>query len=88
MKYVSTGFIALVMALICVFSFMSVDKPAAASEKVRWEYTVFSFGFATRAGDIRKLNELGEDGWELVAIEPSVNPQFEFGAYVFKRKKQ
>lgn len=88
MKYVSTGFIALVLALICVFSFMSVDKPAAASEKVRWEYTVFSFDFAARGGDNRKLNELGEDGWELVAIESSANPQLAIGAYVFKRKKQ
>lgn len=88
MKYGSIVLVCLLLVVAFAGSFSTGETPVAASEKVRWEYTVISFGFATRAGDIRKLNELGEDGWELVAIEPSVNPQFEFGAYVFKRKKQ
>jgi RNA polymerase sigma factor (sigma-70 family) len=76
--------------------------PAAAKARVRWEYRALShdqikaFDFTKRGIDSVEdgLNVLGEEGWELVAIEPAErNPQAAGGwsrpaLYVFKRQKQ
>jgi hypothetical protein len=40
------------------------------TQRVRWEYMVFSALEYPKAGMLqRKLNKLGEDGWELVTSE-------------------
>jgi hypothetical protein len=72
--------------------------PAVAQEKgkekvvrpsVKWEYKVIH---ANRSRDLDKLeevlNKLGDDGWELVAIEAGhIPPPVTPGRYVFKRPK-
>ena len=55
---------------------------------VKWEYMVFPVAGETAAGDEanleEQLDELGGEGWELVAIDPSA----ESSMYVFKRRVQ
>lgn len=58
---------------------------------MKWEYCIVSLGTGSQSvmeAVAAKLNELGEQQWELVAVAPSTT----FGqttslAYVFKRPK-
>jgi hypothetical protein len=76
------------------------DKDGAKT-KTRWEYKALSYAdiksveFNRRGTDTSDggLNMLGDEGWELVAIEPPVrNPHVPVGdrpaLYVFKRQKK
>ena len=69
--------------------FLTLQERTSAQKKVAWEYK-------TRIGSIRdlpqyegeqKLNTYGDEGWELVAIEPK-SEQSAAPVYVFKRKKE
>jgi hypothetical protein len=68
----------------------------AAPEKVKWEYKVLTTSQLEALGGDKEgpssltagLNKLGEDGWELVGIEPGhVPPPVKLPKYVFKRAK-
>ena len=60
---------------------------AQISNAQRWEYKTVDKGWVTVSED--KLNKVGEEGWELVAIETQqVNGQTNQVRYVFKRLKQ
>lgn len=69
--------------------FLISQERSAAQKKNVWEYR-------TRIGSIRELpqadgekelNKYGEDGWELIAIEPK-SEQSLAPVYVFKRKRE
>jgi hypothetical protein len=79
----------------------SVLDKGEAKIKTRWEYKALSHDeikaleFKRRGTDTAEggLNMLGDEGWELVAIEPPVRgPASPFGdrpaLYVFKRQKK
>jgi hypothetical protein len=83
MKTVPTTTILLTIAVACgtfpAGTILADEKPGAA---VKWEYRILT---KEQVMDLGKkdltagLNKLGDDGWELVVVEP---------AYVFKRQKQ
>jgi len=79
----------------------SALEKGEAKIKTRWEYKALSHDeikaleFNKRGTDTAEggLNMLGDEGWELVAIEPPVpRPAPPFGGkpalYVFKRQKK
>jgi len=45
-------------------------EPAAAQSRQKWEYQIVGPGFAG-AGQVDRLNKLGEDGWEVVTLNAS-----------------
>ena len=65
-------------------AFGGMPNPQASQPK--WEYLVRQ---AARHGEgAEALNKLGEEGWELVAIEPGhASPPVSLPRYVFKRQK-
>src|SRR5262245_54859882 len=63
---------------------MGQPAPSGAYPGARWEYSVLARPQVARlAGDDLQagLNKLGEEGWELVAVEPAPGP----GRLYFKR---
>jgi hypothetical protein len=78
------------LVVLALHSLGSADAPRSAT---RWEYKALPF--ASRIGkedeDARsmteqekRLNELGEQGWELA----EVSPEGRWGAYLLKRRKE
>ena len=67
--------------------------PCAAQEPtpVKWEYMYYyagENGAEPRFRDImKKINELGEQGWELIRA-PSMEGILNTGVYIFKRPKR
>ena len=60
---------------------------AQVSNAQRWEYKAVDKGLVTVSED--KLNKMGNEGWELVAVETQqVNGDTHQVRYVFKRLKQ
>lgn len=43
------------------------DEPAPLADLVRWEYWFFK-AYGDHARDLRELNELGSEGWEVVGL--------------------
>ena len=68
------------VALVCAIGF-AISAQTKESGRERWEYQT-TMGMPGQ-GIIN--NRLGNDGWELVAIAPTDNPQQCW--YYFKRKK-
>lgn len=52
---------------------------------MKWEYFIARTGYG-QYDDIRRLNEMGEDGWELVSVIE--HPSSSFTEFFFKRPKQ
>jgi hypothetical protein len=78
------------VATPCVLPSGAAGQPAAT--RVKWEYKVLSTSAIEKLGGedgmAAGLNKLGEDGWELVAIDPGhVPPPVKLPRYVFKRPK-
>jgi hypothetical protein len=56
------------------------------SPAVRWEYNVQKLGPSDSLSSRDFLNELGGEGWELVAFQPTGERAYPGeGTYVFKR---
>jgi hypothetical protein len=56
------------------------------SAAVRWEYNVQKLGPSASLTHCDFLNQLGRDGWELVAFQPSGERAYPGeGTYFFKR---
>jgi hypothetical protein len=77
-------------------------EKAEAKAKIRWEYKALTPDYIKALEEFKKrgtgtveggLNLLGDDGWELVTVEPAVVVPPSLGGgrpalYVFKRQKQ
>jgi len=50
----------------CLLAFVAVFAFAQTGSNVRWEYTTLR-GFADL--NIERVNQLGQDGWQLVATQ-------------------
>lgn len=86
MKKVFIYTIAATIALLAAF--MSCDK----SKPERWEYKVIKIGYYDydrnsehKAEYVAKMNNIGEEGWELVSVTTSSNFSDQFTGF-FKRK--
>ena len=56
----------------------------------KWEYLVVGLGLETIEKQVQQLNDLGENGWELVAVTPYVGTEyscFESREAYLKREK-
>jgi hypothetical protein len=71
--------------------FISEFQEPRATVKGKWEYRVLTKDEITELSNknfAAGLNKLGEDGWELVAVEPGFsNPPGKPAEYYFKRAK-
>jgi len=66
---VRIGLIALMLAGAFIAG-QQYSRPVAAQSRQRWEYEIVGTGF-TGAGQVDKLNKLGEEGWEAVTLNAS-----------------
>lgn len=80
------------MLTVCNETGHAVAQPAV--QRSKWEYRVLTPSAIEELGGkgtgalAAGLNKLGDDGWELVAIEPGhVPPPVKLSRYVFKRPK-
>jgi Domain of unknown function (DUF4177) len=75
--------------LFLCFAFATGCQPRA-SEKITWEYRWVQLNdtSAQSKGVQNELNQLGAEGWEVVAVSPDVtNPTVEY-RFVLKRAKR
>jgi hypothetical protein len=56
-----------VLLVICLLAVVSVVAFAQSSPNVRWEYRSFN-GSRINQPAIDELNDLGKEGWELIAV--------------------
>lgn len=57
---------------------------------VRWEYTAYWPSQDDKLelqAILRKLNEMGEDGWELISVNAHNGSWLQSACYIFKRPK-
>jgi hypothetical protein len=74
----------LVAGMLALAHSRGLAQPQAARPAVAWEYKTFYWG----GGDpTRSLNDLGQQGWELVAIRGYGDENQSQTLYVFKRPK-
>jgi len=66
------------LMLVIILAFVAVVAFGQSSQNVRWEYA-----FITRSSQ-SAANELGAQGWELVAVDTAVSTQNSL--LIFKRK--
>jgi hypothetical protein len=71
-----------VLFIILGFSFLSQNSQA--TNKETWEYTYINIGNAEPV-NINQINNLGQQGWEMVAVIPT-DEKF-LPRIFFKRKK-
>jgi hypothetical protein len=88
---VTVGFLAMGFFGLPGWPVPAQEKPAAAR---KWEYNILTtIEIEKLSGQqagalVAGLNKLGEEGWELVAIEPGhVPPPVRLPRYVFKRPR-
>jgi len=76
------------MFLLGCFIWMGTDNFANAKGESKWEY--YTYEASTSGPNEKTLNELGNEGWELVAIDSklSTNDAIQSPRYVFKRPKK
>ncbi len=74
----------LVVALIGLFGWNAQGQKQQSTGRPQWEYKVVNL-YQDNAEKI--LNELGSEGWEIVAVQ-SGNDATAKGLYHFKRQKQ
>lgn len=77
MKQITLWFVGGI-ALLCVIAF-GISVQTRASERERWEYQ----SMISHTGSA--FNNLGNEGWELVAVTATENPNQSW--YYFKRKR-
>jgi len=68
-----------ILLVVCLLAVVSVVVFAQSSPNVRWEYTGFQ-GHIDKPEDLQKANQLGAEGWELIARDTS------YGILMFKRR--
>ena len=74
----------LVAGMFALANSQGLAQPQAAKPAVTWEYKTFYWS----GGDpTRSLNDLGQQGWELVAIRGYGDENQSQTLYVFKRPK-
>jgi hypothetical protein len=74
----------LVAGMLALAHSRGMAQPQAARPPVAWEYKTLEWG----GGDpTRSLNDLGRQGWELVAIRGYGDENQSQTLYVFKRRK-
>lgn len=83
------------ISLIFVFLTVAINPSSASSAEapaaIRWEYTYYFPG--TQEANIpmkqimQKLNEMGNQGWELITINAHNGSWVQSACYVFKRRK-
>jgi hypothetical protein len=58
----------------------------------KWEYEFQVFSLAGKGNDIeeatKRLNEAGDEGWEIVSVMPKMGKNDSWGIAVLKRPKQ
>jgi len=79
---------ALTISLLVGFVWMGTNNFATAKGELKWEY--YTYEASTSGPSEKVLNELGNDGWELVAIDPKspISGTLQSPRYVFKRPKK
>ena len=68
--------------VVCLLAFAVVMAYSQSSANVRWEYTSV-FGYLSSPVTLKKANELGQQGWELVCNQGDSGDLL-----VFKRRLQ
>jgi hypothetical protein len=74
----------LVAGMLALAGSQGLAQPQAAKAAVAWEYKTFYWGGGDPTGS---LNDLGRQGWELVAIRGYGVENHSRTLYVFKRHK-
>ena len=74
------GAVAVALVLVLV----AASRPVTRQEAVTWEYKVTGLNHAEFD---RKANELGAEGWELVAATDTVENSTHRSLQYFKRRK-
>jgi hypothetical protein len=59
----------LLVMTICLLAFVAVMAFSQTSPNVRWEYTTTNWIPREEDRFVEKANELGRQGWELVAVD-------------------
>ena len=50
----------------------------------KWEYEIYTY--SGKASELDNLNEMGNEGWELVAVTDRISDRYE-SEFIFKRRK-
>jgi hypothetical protein len=74
----------LVAGMLALAHPRGLAQPQAVRPPVAWEYKTF---YWNRGDPTRSLNDLGQQGWELVAIRGYGDENQSQTLYVFKRPK-
>jgi hypothetical protein len=57
-----------VLAIVAFLVGQQYPRTAAAQSRQKWEYQLVGSGFIGSRGQVEKLNQLGEDGWEAINL--------------------
>ena len=57
-------------------------------DRMKWEYLILGTDEAPIPGKEKWLNDLGDEGWELVSYTATPNPIGAIRKYIFKRRKE
>jgi hypothetical protein len=80
-KAIPMGFVLLAIGIVAGSQAPALSAELKSEAATKWEYRIVSKEQLLDLGKkdlVAGLNKLGDDGWELVAVEP---------AYIFKRPK-